>query len=102
MSTKKEDKLTAGFLLPKPKAPTPIEESKAEAFEAKPFPVVVDAPKPVKVKASRLRNDKRGERVTCYLPPKLAEKLRVKCARERRSLSDALTYAVETWLQGTM
>jgi plasmid stability protein len=30
-----------------------------------------------------------------YLPPELATELRVRCARERRSLSDAVTAAVE-------
>lgn len=50
--------------------------------------------------SSQLRRAERGERVTVYLPGDLATELRVKCARERRSMSDALTAAVERWVRG--
>jgi hypothetical protein len=52
----------------------------------------------VKKKESKLRRSELGERVAVYLPPKLAEELRVKCAKQRQSLSDAVTYAVAAWV----
>ena len=48
--------------------------------------------------SSKLRRDERGERVTAYLPPDVAAELRVACARDRRSVSDAITVAVGAWL----
>ena len=51
--------------------------------------------------ASRLRRETQGERMAVYLPPKMAEDLRVFCARKRRSLSDAVTEAVGEWLKAT-
>lgn len=95
--------IAAGFNLPAPKPAAPIDEVEAERFEQAKSPIFeapkLPEPKPVKPH-SRLRSDKRGERLCCYLPPKLHERLRVKCARERRSLSDAVTDAVTLWLQG--
>ena len=37
--------------------------------------------------------------MTIYLPTALATKLRVKCARERMSLSGAVELALEAWLK---
>ncbi|MBI2389289.1 MAG: hypothetical protein HYV09_06800 [Deltaproteobacteria bacterium] len=45
-------------------------------------------------RASRMRRDESGERVAVCLPPDLATELRMLCARERRSVSDAVTDAV--------
>jgi hypothetical protein len=47
---------------------------------------------------SRRRRPIRGERVAVYLPPELVEDLRVRCVRERRSVSDAVTEAVAFWM----
>lgn len=47
---------------------------------------------------SRLRRDESGERVSVYLPPDMATELRVRCARERRSVSDGVTEAIGAWL----
>lgn len=97
MSKKMNDiAASMAFEVPKPVPMTQVQEQDATAFET-PKPT---ESKPVKTH-SRLRADKRGERLCCYLPPKLHEKLRVKCARDRRSLSDAVTDAVTLWLQGT-
>ena len=49
-------------------------------------------------KGSKLKRDSLGERVTIYLPPKLADAVRRRCLKERRSVSDALTEAAETWV----
>jgi hypothetical protein len=49
-------------------------------------------------KESRRRRAELGERVTAYLPPPMEEELRVRCAREKRSVSDAVTEAVGVWL----
>jgi hypothetical protein len=48
---------------------------------------------------SLLRREESGERVAAYLPPELASRLRVACAIQRRSVSNAITEAVEAWLQ---
>jgi hypothetical protein len=45
---------------------------------------------------------KAGERITVYVPAELAEVLRVACARERRSLSDAVTEALGMWTSGRL
>jgi hypothetical protein len=50
---------------------------------------------------SRLRREATGDRVAVYLPPDMAMELRVRCVRERRSVSDAVTEAVGSWLQAT-
>ena len=47
---------------------------------------------------SRRRRPVRGERIAVYLPPELVEDLRVRCVRERRSVSDAVTEAVASWM----
>lgn len=52
----------------------------------------------MKKSSTKLRRAELGERIAVYLPPKLAEELRVKCARQRQSLSDAVTYAVAAWV----
>jgi len=49
--------------------------------------------------SSRMRREESGERVAIYLPPDVATELRVLCARERRSVSDAVTDAVTSLLR---
>jgi len=83
-------KLAQGFTLPKPPARTQVRDRAAAKFvkaERKP------------ASSSRLRRDVSGERLAIYLPPEVAEELRVRCARERRSISDAVTEAVSGWLK---
>jgi hypothetical protein len=90
MTNDKGKKLAEGFSLPKPPPRTPVEGPSAVKFtrsERKPS------------RASRLRREVGGERVAIYLPPELAEELRVRCARERRSISDAVTEAVTGWIK---
>jgi hypothetical protein len=90
MMADKGKKLAGGFTLPKAPARTPVKDQAATRFvkaERKPS------------RASRLRREISGERLAIYLPPDVAEELRVRCARERRSISDAVTEAVSTWLK---
>ncbi len=47
---------------------------------------------------SKLRREESGERITIYLPPELERKVRIHCAAERRSLSNAATEAFTQWL----
>jgi len=47
---------------------------------------------------SKLRRAELGERVAVYVPEELAKALRMKCAAERRSVSDAATEALRVWL----
>jgi hypothetical protein len=48
--------------------------------------------------ASRRRRPKGGQRVATYLPPDTVRRLRMQCAKEDCSVSDAVTRAVEDWL----
>lgn len=48
--------------------------------------------------ASAKRRAEKGERVAVYLPPELAHRLRIRCVREKRSLSDAFTEAAKAFL----
>jgi hypothetical protein len=52
--------------------------------------------------ASRLRRCERGSRIGVYLPRNLEADFRKRCARERRSLSDAATSAIQTWMLATI
>lgn len=95
VSSPRTEKLAKGFALPSPPPRTTIDEGSAQRFEAPP------APGPMKrARASRLRRDTSGERLSIYVPPDVAEALRVRCARERRSVSDAVTEAVAEWMKG--
>jgi hypothetical protein len=90
MMADKGKKLASGFALPKAPPRTPVKDQAAAKFvrsERKPG------------RASRLRREIAGERLAIYLPPNVAEELRVRCARERRSISDAVTEAVSAWLK---
>lgn len=88
MVARKKEALAKGFSLPKPPTRTEVGEATAKHFEGT---------RP-EVKASKLRRAARGERISAYLPLEVAEALRVRCARERRSISDAVTDAVSQWL----
>jgi hypothetical protein len=84
--------LASGFALPSPPKRTAVPEPVASKFTKAEEP-----PKAPPASASRLRRAELGERLVVYLPPELATELRVRCAKERRSLSDAVTAAVEAW-----
>jgi hypothetical protein len=47
-----------------------------------------------------LRRARRGQKVTLYLPDKLVEKLRQFSETQRRSMSDAVSAALEKYLGG--
>jgi len=47
---------------------------------------------------SRRRRSKGGKRVAAYLPSDTYKRLRIQCAKEDCSVSDAITRAVEDWL----
>jgi hypothetical protein len=83
-------KLAEGFTLPKPPPRTPVEVPEAEAFTRK------EKKQP---RQSRKRRVTAGERVSGYVPPELAESVRERCFREKRSLSDALTEALGAWVK---
>jgi hypothetical protein len=94
MARKKGEELAKGFALPKAPKRSEVPEADARKFEAtKPKPAAAT------LGASKLRRPERGERVSIYVPPELAEALRVRCAKERRSVSDAVTEAVTVWLK---
>ncbi|MCC7542614.1 MAG: ribbon-helix-helix protein, CopG family [Deltaproteobacteria bacterium] len=52
-----------------------------------------------KVEQPSLRRETSGERLSVYLPPELAQELRLKCVKQRRSVSDAVTEAVRQWVK---
>lgn len=69
------------FTLPRAPARTAVPERSASAF----------------VQAEARGRRARGERLVVYVPEELATRLRVRCAEERRSLSEAVTEALEAW-----
>lgn len=74
---------TSAYALPKVTARKKVPERAAKAFEEGNTP--------------RLRRVQKGERVTLYLPPELAKRVRLLCVEERRSMSDATTEALTAW-----
>lgn len=80
--------------LPKAAPVASIAESDAQRFERSEETRAGKATKG----SSRLKRDTLGERVTVYLPPKLATAIRRRCLNERRSISDGLTEAAEAWI----
>lgn len=82
--------------LPKAPAIAEVEEERAQRFERS---EAVDAS--ARKKGSRLKRESLGERVTVYLPPKLADAVRRRCLKERRSISDGMTEAAEAWISAS-
>lgn len=81
--TKKE--LARGLaVVPPPPERTEVPEASARAFAGA---------------GTARRHEERGERLGVYVPPELAEGLRIECARRRRSLSDAVAEALAMWLE---
>jgi|CZKU01.1.fsa_nt_gi hypothetical protein len=87
-----KSKLAGGFALPAPPKRTEVPETKATRFESPKKAANGEG-------TSKLRRPSLGERLAVYVPPELASELRVTCARERRSISDAVTEAVSIWIQ---
>ena len=85
----KGETLAKGFALPKNPRRTDVPETAAKKFENAESGA----------DSSKLRRPSRGDRISAYLPPNMAEELRVRCARERRSVSDAVTEAIKVWLE---
>src|SRR3990172_6112 len=93
----KSDELAKGFSLPAIPKRTEIPEEAALRFlQGKQAEKVVSAPRP-----SRLRRAGNGQRVAISLPPDAAVALRIRCAQERRSVSDAVTEVVTVWLRSS-
>jgi hypothetical protein len=93
--------LAAGFMLPKHRS-SKIKKNDANA-NAKNDDAKTDAAKKEEkfvAAAAYRRREEGGERLAVYLPPDIAEALRIAAVRARRSLSDAVTAAVVLWLQG--
>lgn len=86
----KQSEVAAGMRLPRTPKRTEVSDDVAARFVGDP----VDAPK----QPSQRKRPDRGERLTVYIPPGLASDLRVLCAQQRRSLSDAVTEAVNKWI----
>ena len=82
--TKSKSAVAAGFTLPKAPQRTPVAAKAADRFVGDKL-------------QTRGKRKEAGERLTVYVPPELAEALRVTCAQERRSLSEAVTEALRLW-----
>jgi hypothetical protein len=54
---------------------------------------------PSKSKSGRMRRAEKGERISVIMPGDVATMVRVRCAKERRSVSDAMTELARTWLR---
>ncbi len=89
----KRTDLASGFSLPAIPKRTPVPIETATQFTE------AEEPSRVRLQRSKFRRDEVGERLVAYVPPELATELRVRCARERRSISDAVTAAVQLWAQ---
>jgi hypothetical protein len=89
---KKNAALAKGFSLPVVNQNIAVDENAAVDFEKE----VVK--KTRRSKKATLRRESRGERLAVYVPEDIACELRVLCAKERRSLSDAVTVALNAWL----
>ncbi len=92
MGARKGSALAKGFDLPTPPKRTDIPEGTARKFEK------ATEIKSKEGSSSMLRRDSCGERVSVYLPPEMVTQLRMRCAVERRSISNAVTEAVRVWL----
>jgi hypothetical protein len=89
----KSKALAKGFKLPKPPPPRePVREEDARRFESSTGPSRG-------ARSSPRRRAESGERLTAYLPPDLKIALEVRCAQERRSVSDAVTEALDAWMK---
>lgn len=114
----KKVNLGDAFALPPAKPRTPVADEQASSFvEAKPLALATEVG-PLQsrqlaaivsaaevglrkrpAKASKLRRDDiDGARVNVYVPKDIEERLRERAFRERRSISDAVTEALEQWL----
>lgn len=71
-----------------------VPEDAARKFERRPVKSRAKTEQP------SLRRESSGERLSVYLPPELAQELRIKSVRQRRSVSDAVTEAVRQWVKG--
>jgi hypothetical protein len=49
--------------------------------------------------ALRRKNDVEMERLNVHVPKEDATSLRVRCARERRSIADGVTAAIRDWVK---
>lgn len=79
-----------------------VDEAAARAIEERAEArgnAVAGQPVDVPTTPSKLRRAESGVRVAGYLPTELETALRLHCARERRSTSDALTEAVRMLLE---
>jgi len=83
----KREAMAKGFAMPQPPKRTAVGGAEADRF-------VGETP----AKTTRGKRREAGERLTVYVPPELAEAIRVRCARERRSLSEAGTTAFTMWI----
>jgi hypothetical protein len=88
----------AGFELPPlpEKKRTPIHETRADRFIAG----STRTSRHRSQRSSRLRRDEIGdcERLNVYIPADLAMRVKERALRERRSVSDAVTAALEHWV----
>lgn len=90
--------LMGDFALPENLERTDVDEDAARRFEraSEKKAKAKTKGRPSKGSPKKLRSGK--EPLSIYLVPELAERLRVKCALERVTLSDAVSMALEEWL----
>lgn len=79
---------------PKRVAKSPRPESVAQDKEGEASQHIVRK----KPKSSPLRRSEAGQRLVIYLPPELEAQLRIRSAKERRSLSDLVSAALSRYL----
>ncbi|MBA2683893.1 MAG: hypothetical protein H0U66_05330 [Gemmatimonadaceae bacterium] len=91
--------LGAGFAMPAENARTPVSEEGAKSFISKSghAPALPGA----RQRSSRLRRAQAEdtERLNVHVPIGTANRVRERAVKERRSLSDAVTEALDSWLK---
>jgi len=95
--------MAAGLDLPKSEsARERVPEAAAQAFETAATGLAAHVrPGPRRASAGRTRRDipvDQLERLNALIPVALATKVRMKCAAQRLSLSQAMSDALETWV----
>lgn len=104
----KADSLPAeGYAFPKlgPRTPSTAHRAANLDVDAEDRFVTAEEPPPVvivasaKRKASRLRRATAGAHISVSIPPELERELRLHCLHARRSMSDAVTCALEALLK---
>lgn len=96
-----------GVKAPRATAPVVVDADKLAKMDAdnakaggEPLPAATSKPAATPTSSAKRRAE-RGEKLTIYLPPELAQEVRLEAIRRRCSVSHAMTEAAQAWLRKT-